>query len=838
MVLSTYEDVNDNNDNTFDHATYYSYDQIGNVKSLYHNIKDLGLKKLEYNYDLASGKVNAVRYQDIAPDQFLYQYEYDAENRLTAAKTDVLVTGVDRWTPGSIKTDATYSYLLHGILNRTEIGENKVQGIDYAYTLQGWLKGINSNYLDNAKDLGGDGYTGTGFTTNRKAIARDVFAYTLDYFTNDYKPINNTVNAFPLKWGNGSSSEIGVQLYNGNISHTTIALSAIDNGATTGYSYRYDQLNRLSAMRQHKILTGATSWNIDTKNRTDAFAEDVTYDANGNILTYNRNGNKDVNPGEVAMDRLTYGYQRDNGKLVSNRLRSVTDAITEIGLYTGDYDNSNAPGAYSYDNIGNLIVDDQGNSIKWNVAGKIKHIDLYGGGTIDYYYDVSGNRVYKIYVNKDGKALKTWYTKDATGKTLAVYGNKLTDLNNIYWNEQHLYGSDRLGLWTPYLLLSGSSTASSSSIWSTIGTKSYELSNHLGNVLTIISDKKNGVVDDYRAEVKSAQDYYPFGMEMPGRSVANDYRYGFNAKEIDIEIKGDGNQYNYGFRIYDPRVGRFLSVDPLSKKYVFLTSYQFSGTKPIVAVDEDGQEDHIYTISFFDKQGKASFRSVRNEGNVIGVNKQGYEVYDREEKFVAEYNYTFSDGKSYSLRAYFKSYDDMLKVKESNFYTEAVGLSVYKGIEISDDLWGKVTLIAGAKSLLKNLVGNVYDGALYLAKQSEKAAIKEVEDEASKKLTKETSKSLTEKSASMTKTIVESHEVSKIMGNAEVTLKKNVEKAIEILRSGKAGGNQHTLGGNLTGYKAIDIQGTGNGRGGLRIVYKETENEIILHQIVNYHRGK
>ena len=33
------------------------------------------------------------------------------------------------------------------------------------------------------------------------------------------------------------------------------------------------------------------------------------------------------------------------------------------------------------------------------------------------------------------------------------------------------------------------------------------------------------------------------------------YRYGFNGKEMDNEVSGQGNQYDYGFRIYNPRLG-------------------------------------------------------------------------------------------------------------------------------------------------------------------------------------------------------------------------------------------------------------------------------------------
>ena len=69
-----------------------------------------------------------------------------------------------------------------------------------------------------------------------------------------------------------------------------------------------------------------------------------------------------------------------------------------------------------------------------------------------------------------------------------------------------------------------------------------------------------------------------------------DYKYGFNGKEMDKDVSGNGNQYDYGFRIYNPRLGKFLSVDPLSKNYPWYTPYQFAGNMPISAVDLDGLE--------------------------------------------------------------------------------------------------------------------------------------------------------------------------------------------------------------------------------------------------------
>lgn len=83
-------------------------------------------------------------------------------------------------------------------------------------------------------------------------------------------------------------------------------------------------------------------------------------------------------------------------------------------------------------------------------------------------------------------------------------------------------------------------------------------------------------------------DYYTFGAPLPGRNNpgTDDYRYGFNGKENDSET---GTQ-DYGFRIYNPSLGKFLSVDPLSPDYPELTPYQFASNSPIELIDIDGLE--------------------------------------------------------------------------------------------------------------------------------------------------------------------------------------------------------------------------------------------------------
>jgi RHS repeat-associated protein len=99
--------------------------------------------------------------------------------------------------------------------------------------------------------------------------------------------------------------------------------------------------------------------------------------------------------------------------------------------------------------------------------------------------------------------------------------------------------------------------------------------------------------------------YYPFGMVMPGRSYSTQtgYRYGFNGKENDTEYGSGGLTQDYGFRMYNPAIAKFLSVDPLAPEYPWYTPYQFAGNMPIWAIDLDGLEPMpITSIEFRSKK--------------------------------------------------------------------------------------------------------------------------------------------------------------------------------------------------------------------------------------------
>jgi RHS repeat-associated protein len=79
-------------------------------------------------------------------------------------------------------------------------------------------------------------------------------------------------------------------------------------------------------------------------------------------------------------------------------------------------------------------------------------------------------------------------------------------------------------------------------------------------------------------------------MMMPGRKYTgtNGYRYGFNGKENDNEVKGEGNTIDFGARMYDPRIAKWFSIDPMREVYTSLSAYTFGANNPVNIVDAEG----------------------------------------------------------------------------------------------------------------------------------------------------------------------------------------------------------------------------------------------------------
>jgi RHS repeat-associated protein len=142
-------------------------------------------------------------------------------------------------------------------------------------------------------------------------------------------------------------------------------------------------------------------------------------------------------------------------------------------------------------------------------------------------------------------------------------------------------------------------------------------------------------------------------MLMPGRNFSSDgYRFGFNGKESDNEtLIGGGPALDYGFRIYHPTLGRFLSIYPLSRAFPWLSPYQFAGNSPIIFLDLDGLETLDFRI-WANKEGcgtgcvtvsvlkaddllTVNYSHVDEKGNVTPLHSTDHYLTAKE-KYVAE----------------------------------------------------------------------------------------------------------------------------------------------------------------------------------------------------------
>jgi RHS repeat-associated protein len=148
-------------------------------------------------------------------------------------------------------------------------------------------------------------------------------------------------------------------------------------------------------------------------------------------------------------------------------------------------------------------------------------------------------------------------------------------------------------------------------------------------------------------DVMTNSSYLPFGQVMPNRhGNDNQYRYGFNGMESDPEIKGEGNSYTTEFRQYDPRIGRWLSVDPLAHQAAGWTPYRFCFDNPISYTDPDGRFETRKDARAYKKENGISGRISRDsdgEGFSINDKKNGVS-YSKGDQWEQDNGYTNDHG--------------------------------------------------------------------------------------------------------------------------------------------------------------------------------------------------
>jgi RHS repeat-associated protein len=311
------------------------------------------------------------------------------------------------------------------------------------------------------------------------------------------------------------------------------------------------------------------------------------------------------------MDNFTYNYL-NIGSAPSNRLGHVSDAVN-ASVNTDDIESQNANN-YTYDQLGQLISDQQEMiaSIEWRSGDKkIKTLTRAANAgnksDLEFIYNPLGQRILKIEKPRVNNVLQTrnwwkytYYTYDANGQVMATYEVTLSPaLNRAYLKDQNIYGASRIGMRNKYIALYENGTVPytiPAVQQNTLGTIAYEITNYLGNVNVVISDRKiwtGTPTSAFKACVVSRTDYFPFGMEISSRTLVSDnYKYGYVGLERDNEVSGNGNSYNTEYRQYDPRLGRWKSCDPKRHWFPSMSAYCYASNSPIAGKDDNG----LYTI--------------------------------------------------------------------------------------------------------------------------------------------------------------------------------------------------------------------------------------------------
>jgi hypothetical protein len=316
-----------------------------------------------------------------------------------------------------------YEYYLTGPMKRIEIGEDSLQGVDYIYNINGWLKAINNSVMNRTPsddfDPGKDGLYSTTQGDEKKYIC-DGFGMVLGYNENDFVHTSNN-GRFNSSLTNRLQNHTTTtppdrveSMYNGMVSNIeSFDLHPLGGQFPTGYKYKYDLIYRLKNSGFYDAP--ALVWH---KANNYAFSSSYNYDKNGNFQNLYRNENN-------SMDELSYNYIGN-----SNKLLSVLDGVSNYFTNPSNIESR----SFEYDESGYLTRDEQEGILKidWTSDGKVNMViysyesdNITPKEFIRLWYNANGMRVKKLHRFIDAEVkyneVFTYYALDANGKIMAIY---------------------------------------------------------------------------------------------------------------------------------------------------------------------------------------------------------------------------------------------------------------------------------------------------------------------------------------------------------------------------------------------------------------------------------
>jgi RHS repeat-associated protein len=500
-----------------------------------------------------------------------YNY-YDSIGRLIATKTTNHLGG---YTNTETELDfAEIPKLSKTYHRRLTTDTEKVITETFEYDDQNRLK-LHKHKVDNNPEeiLVQNSYNDILQLTNKKVGGTDAsiplqdITYTYNirgWMTkiNDPANLNGKLFGHEIKYANPGYTSLTSGKYNGNIAEVDWATSK--DGILKRYTYQYDPMNRLK-----KGIYAEPNMSIP---HNDYYNESLDYDLNGNISSLKRN-QKLGNFGLQLMDDLTYVY-------AGNQLNTVTDSSTN---YLGYPDASGS--LIHYDVNGNMTDhEDKGildikydylnlpNYIKFNEY--VMREDPFGFGletkykNTTYLYRADGVKLRKIHNYFSGRT-------QVDAATTTEY------LDGFQYSGESVSGA--------FPTFSLQFVPTSEGYFDFVQNKYiYQYNDQVGNIRLAFFKDASG-----NPSIDRATDFYPFGLEFGGDSGLNisgsispTYTYSYQKQEKQF----DTGWSSFKWRNYDPTMGRFFNIDPLSEKYDYQSHYNFSENRVIDARELEGLE--------------------------------------------------------------------------------------------------------------------------------------------------------------------------------------------------------------------------------------------------------
>ena len=327
----------------------------------------------------------------------------------------------------------------------------------------------------------------------------------------------------------------------------------------------YDTVGQLPTLPLYSGNIAGVQWQHGNKS---SYAYVFQYDGQDRLLSSNLySGGMDVPERDDYSEYFDY-YPDGNVKAV-RRYNGDSDCIDDFSFTAGnrpgrltDHAHDDACYPLSYDERGNLIRDEYNNlELNYNFLNLVSRttIQTEGETAVDYYTYLADGTKCGLIGNYD-------LGYDYVGSLVYRNNEGLRSFESAPFGSGRFRGVDRGGFRQAVPL--------------------YFLQDHLGSTRVVVGG----------LQVDATFDYYPYGMLWTdaGHPVS-DNNYLFNGKEW--QAQDAINLYDYGARFYQPRYGKWLSVDPLAEQYYPVSPYAYCAGNPINHIDYEGRLIGFYVAS-------------------------------------------------------------------------------------------------------------------------------------------------------------------------------------------------------------------------------------------------